>query len=378
MIVQSVSARVDHRSRLALAEKLHQRSLSLEVGKVREGKSLAAPTVVELDVTTFCDLACPECISGSLLNRGRFSNERLLELAAEICEVGVRAVILIGGGEPLLHPVVADVIEAFAEANVAVGLTTNGTQLNRHHDVVARYVEWTRVSVDAASAATYNLFRPRRGGTRDTFAEVVENVRSLARDRRGSLGYSFLLIARRARRGKTILHHNFDEVAAAAHLARDIGCDYIEFKPEYDLNHRLVAQPRELRELLIDELAAAADIQCEAFNVIAPAHLDKVIADERLDEPKTYHHCPTVELRTLLTPSGAYLCPYHRGNASARYGDPSTEGFREMWTSNARLAAAKRVNPSRDCSFSCIRHQSNQWLIDGEPTRNVDDYDMFI
>jgi sulfatase maturation enzyme AslB (radical SAM superfamily) len=364
--------------RLALAAKLRQRSLVSTVELVRSRTPTPAPVVVELDVTTFCDLACPECISGALLNQGRFSDARLMALATEMAAEGVRAVILIGGGEPLLHPAVAPVIEALAAGDVAVGLTTNGTQIGRHLDVIATNVEWTRVSIDAASSATYNLFRPRRGGTRDTFTEVIANVEELAKVKRGALGYSFLLMARRDAKGARVIHNNFSEVAAAARLARDLGCDYVEYKPEYDLKHRLIAQPLELRELLAEELALAESIQCSSFEVIAPAHLHRVVADEPLDEPKAYHRCPTTELRTLLTPTGAYLCPYHRGNPAARFGNPAKEGFAELWASREREKASARIDPSRDCGFACIRHGSNKWLLGDDASPPVDDYDVFI
>lgn len=349
------------------------------VDAVRRGASADAPVVVELDVTTFCDLACPECISGDLLNNGRFSDDKLLTLAAEMAEAGVRAVILIGGGEPLLHPAVGRTMEILAQRDVAIGLTTNGTQIHRYLEQIATCVSWTRVSVDAACPETYNLFRPRRGGNRDTFSAVTANLQALAEAKRGALGYSFLLIARRDATKSRVLHHNFTDVAKAARLARDLGCDYIEFKPEYDLGHHLIAQPEELRTCLADELSEAAALQTDSFHVIAPSHLSRVLRGETLDQPKAYHRCPSTELRTLLTPSGAYLCPYHRGNHSAHYGDPAESGFKALWGSPERHRASRRVDPSIDCRFNCIRHESNEWLLENSGSITVvDDYDPFI
>ena len=36
-------------------------------------------------------------------------------------------------------------------------------------------------------------------------------------------------------------------------------------------------------------------------------------------------------MRTVLSLSGAYVCPYHRGNKNLQIGDPNTETFREIW-----------------------------------------------
>ena len=53
--------------------------------------------VAELDPTTACNLACHDC-GANLLNQGGFVKGRLLELAEDFKKIGVRAVVLIGGG----------------------------------------------------------------------------------------------------------------------------------------------------------------------------------------------------------------------------------------------------------------------------------------
>ena len=69
------------------------------------------PLVVELDPTAVCDLACPGCISEDLVSIGNsFSKDRLMEIGQEFIDCGVKAVILIGGGEPLAHPKTGDLI----------------------------------------------------------------------------------------------------------------------------------------------------------------------------------------------------------------------------------------------------------------------------
>jgi MoaA/NifB/PqqE/SkfB family radical SAM enzyme len=367
--------------RLDLAAKLSQASVHPVVEQVRRGQRPAAPLVVELDPTSFCDLACPECISGPLLQQGRLSSERLTDLGDELAGAGVRAVILIGGGEPLLHPVVGELIPRLAGQGVEVGITTNGTQLRRYMGPIAAHVSWTRVSVDAATPATYEQLRPHRGG-RSVFSQVIEGMRELATRKRGALGYSFLLVSRRNGDGEVTVS-NLDEVLPAAELAREIGCDYFEVKPEYDGDHFLLAHPTEAMERLVADLRRVRELARPGFDVIAPANLDEILGSGPLVQPKSYDHCPVSELRTLITPTGAYLCPYHRGNPKARFGDPSTESFAEMWQAPARDAALEAIVPSSDCRFHCIRHSSNLEILEAQETGpgardTVPDYDPFI
>jgi hypothetical protein len=76
--------------RLDLTAKLHQPGIYDVVTKVAQDERSKAPVVVDLDPTSFCDLACPECISGKLLNQGRFTRERLGSLAEELVSMGSR------------------------------------------------------------------------------------------------------------------------------------------------------------------------------------------------------------------------------------------------------------------------------------------------
>lgn len=368
----------DPEVRLDLKAKLRQRSLQTRVQAAAWGLPSRSPIVVELDVTTACDLGCPECISQNLLRTGRFTDERLTLLAAEFVEAGVRAVILIGGGEPLLHPRVSDLIRSLARNDLQVGLTTNGTQLHRHLDAVARSVSWTRVSVDAGTEATYGMFRPSRGHRGPAFRQVIRNMRSLATEKVGAVGFSFLLMARRRGDGP-VEAHNFHEVVIATKLARDIGCDYIEFKPAYDLSHSLVKPPADLLGELADQLQQASDISSSEFRVIAPPHLHRVIAQDPLGQPKRYTRCPTAQLRTLVTPSGVYVCPYHRGRPGARYGDVQSRSFVELWQGSDRTELAATFDPSKNCGFNCIRHESNLELLESPAPTPVDDFgDYFI
>ncbi len=364
---------------LNLPLKLYQKSIFNDVRAVSRGESLKRPLVVELDPTSFCDLSCPECISKPLLNRNRFTRERMIEIAEELVAAGVRAVILIGGGEPLLHSATSDVLRILGEAGVAIGVTTNGTQIDRHLTLLYRYVTWTRVSVDAGTAETYEKFRPSRSG-RNVFAHVIENMRLLARNKQGALGYSYLLMARGHEPDNLV--HNFGEVLQAATLARDIGCDYFEVKPSYDMEHFLINQSPGLREMLSTQLSGLSTLASDSFKVLRPRNLNVIVENDSNHEKKGYRSCQISELRTLITPAGLYACPYHRGDTRFYFGDLTTTSFEQIWQSDKRKEVMSQLDPSQHCRFHCIRHQSNEQLIRFgamvEAPMLVDDYDLFI
>lgn len=361
--------------RLDLIAKLYQPAIFPEVVRVAGGARSASPIVVDLDPTTFCDLACPECISGKLLNQGRFSAERLEALAGELATMGVKAVILIGGGEPLAHRGTRTVIRTLGEAGIAIGVVTNGTMIKQNLPGLAGYASWIRVSVDAATSDTYRLFRPDRKG-RSVFDRVIANMRLFAEVKTGALGYSFLVMSREEADGTVVSNHH--EVFHAAELAKDIGCDYFEVKAMFDEQHHIVGITEEMRDSIDTQIEKARHLEGENFQIINSSTITAVQAREGPIQAKEYRTCRVTELRTLVTPSGVYVCPYHRGNPAARLGDAVTESLADIWRKSDRSI----VDPSRDCSFHCARHRSNLELDkiaagEGRPVLETDS-DLFI
>ncbi len=376
VIKSSVTLAEPVETKLELANKLFQDSTFPHALKVAQGKRLPAPLIVDLDPTTFCDLACPECISMRVLHNGQFSQARLVQLAEELAAAHVHGVILIGGGEPLMHKAIGKVIETLHRAGVKVGMVTNGTLINRYMDAMATQMSWIRVSMDAATQETYDKFRPS-GRAYSVFPHIIENMRQLAQRKVGTLGYSFLLMQRRDTAG-VVTDSNYNEVFAAGKLARDIGCDYFEIKAMFDDGHYIVDQSKHDIALVEEQLQALHEIETDNFKLLASSTWTALKNSAQRTQPKTYQRCRIAELRTTLTPTGVYTCAYHRGNPKARLGDVQKFTLTDMWAK----ADTSIINPAIDCGFHCARHDSNL-VLESLPDNSEGimlhpDYDPFI
>jgi MoaA/NifB/PqqE/SkfB family radical SAM enzyme len=377
---------------LDLRGKLEQRTVVTYLKSVDWESSSRSPLVVELDPTSMCNLACPDCISGSLLNQDEIPSERLLSLTDEMINGGVRAVILIGGGEPMMHPAIEEVMRRLGEADVKIGITTNGLYLKKYLGVTAAYSSWVRVSMDAGTTETFNRIRPSRTG-KSMFASAIKNMEAFARVKRGKLGYSFMVFNEGSYGFKGIpiragalknfenISTNVHEIYQAAKLARDIGCDYFELKPMYDVNHYAIMQPDALSAVVDEQIQLAKTLESDDFKVLEASKLWASLHGESNLEPKEYRRCATAQVRTLVTPSGVYVCPYFRGNDSKRIGDVRNQSFSDIWHGEQRNSVIENLDPSRDCEMHCIRHESNQtierWLKGGFPIP-CDDFDLFV
>lgn len=374
---------------IRLTNKLHQKSIVQHVNAIDWKAGSEAPIVVEFDPTTACNLHCPDCISGDLLNQGAFERERIRELTREMVDAGVKAVILIGGGEPLSHPEAGWIIEYLGKHGVKIGITTNGILINRYMDEIAEYVDWCRISMDAGTAETFQKIRPHASG-KSQFDLICDNMRELGKRKKGRMGYSFMIYSEgqfASYDPNTIIsdaeeyYTNAHEIAQAAQVAKDLGCDYFEVKPMYDVNHYAIAQAKPYIDLIRDQVETAMALAEDDFRILQAVKLQATLAGERSIEEKEYNRCAVSELRTLVTPSGTYVCPYFRGKADKELGSLHNQSLKEMWQGEQRAAVMEKLDPSQDCKMHCIRHESNlilEDMISGKPVSVVEDFDLFI
>ena len=368
-----------------LTSKLYQPAVVERIAATDWSAGNSGPLVVELDPTAACDLACPGCISEDLITLGgRFSDQRLLELGNEFIESGVNAVILIGGGEPLAHPKIGDFINLLGENNVHVGITTNGTFIHRYLDAIARYSQWTRISMDAATQELFDILRPAKQ-KKSKFQRVIDNIEMLAKVKQGKLGYSYLIQTEADGAG---IVSNVHEIYDAAVLARELGCDYFEVKPTYqfreDVPHALMKHDEAPMARAREEIERLGELETDSFKVLKAINLEYSLSGLDTPQLKDYKHCPSTHLRTTITPSGAYVCPYWRGKQPMKIGDVNETSFSDMWNSEQRREAMQQLDAARDCNFHCLRHNTNLASLEIKDAlanggvETVEEFDRFI
>lgn len=369
-------------STMNLQDKLHQEFVVNAIRNSGPALEMKAPLVVEFDTTEACMMACPGCISEDLVcHHTSFTNERIMQLAGELVEAGIKAVILIGGGEPLAHPKAGEFITYMGEHNVSIGITTNGVLISRYIEPISKYANWTRISMDAGTPETFFKLRPGKSGI-NYFDEIINNIRELNKVKSGKVGYSYLV---RTEADGCGIESNIDEIYKAAKLAKEIGCDYFEVKPSYNYAggqaHSLVKHSKERMMEAKKQIEMIQELADENFQVVKAITLDDSLNCVERTQIKTYHKCPMAEFRTLVTPSGVYICPYWRGKDRFRLGNVQEQSFSEMWNSDRRKSVVDFCDPARVCQFHCLRDKSNNEVLEIKAhgcSEVIEEFDRFI
>ena len=94
-------------------------------------------------------------------------------------------------------------------------------------------------------------------------------------------------------------------------------------------------------------------------------NLDYSLNGIKSNQPKSYNSCPSTHLRTTVTPTGVFICPYWRGKEKFKIGDVNNTKFSKLWKSIGRKEVTNNLDISKECAnIHCLRHETNQVSID--------------
>ena len=360
-----------------------------------------APVSINLDLTTACNFRCDHCIDWDILNTShKHADAELRASLALMAERGLRSVILIGGGEPTLYPGFVDCVRFLKELHLQVAIVSNGSRGDRLLEIMEYLDEndWIRLSLDAGSNELFvDMHRPVNDAL--TLQEICDWVPKLqARNPRPRIGFSFIIVWRGAERDNVSIHENIDEIVPAAELAKRCEFDYIAFKPYLERRpdgaevmdpdgaaDELTTVLQRIRAL-VDQAKTLAD---DTFDVYEARNL-RVLEDGTWER---YTHQPRVchiqALRQVLTPTGLYNCPAHRGVEKAQLGNrwAYADADHAAETGAQLTQILDRFDASHECrEVTCLYNDVNWWLdglihdaeADGELDAGPERLDYFL
>lgn len=288
--------------------------------QIVRGQPIPQPALVTIDPINQCDLRCDWCNTAYILDGhgGMLHRETLQALAdflprwqgAPTWPAGVEAICIAGGGEPLLHPHLGAFIDRVADHGIEIGVVTNGTNLDRFLEPLARCT-WVGVSVDAGCAETFrrlkgvDCFDRVMGNIQQLTRYAAENVCRLGAQQSGSgVSYKFLLTP-----------ENMADIVPAARLAKELGCRNFHVRPAGIPWHKLASRQSGLfcdgeHQLLTESLDAVRCLEDETFGIYGITH--KFARD--LNPANRFNQCHALFMTCVVMP------PRHGGNELYRLG----------------------------------------------------------
>ena len=190
---------------------------------IRDGVAYGGPYHVELHPADRCNIDCFFCSTAAIRGTDELPLPRFKELLEELRQAGTRALRFAGGGEPLFHRKIKDVLRAVAASKIPIeNITTNAVLLDAEvAGLLIQTCDQVTVSLNAGDAESYaTMMRtPARN-----FDRVLQNIRTLLQARRAAgskrpiINLQFL-----------VWRENYLNIPSMYQLARDLDVDTILF-----------------------------------------------------------------------------------------------------------------------------------------------------
>ncbi len=195
--------------------------------KERSSVLKSFPVFLNIDATSICQLHCPLCPNGAGYegrSKGKMNLDNYRKLMDEVGDYLIR-VYLFNWGEPLLNENVLEMVEYARKRLVQTVFSTNLNNLPSAADLVKFGPDSLKISIDGATQSTYEKYR--RNGNLQT---VLQNLRLISDEKKKQkkalpyMTWQFL-----------VFKYNAGEMDAAVKLAKETGCDAIQFIPGHSL-----------------------------------------------------------------------------------------------------------------------------------------------
>jgi MoaA/NifB/PqqE/SkfB family radical SAM enzyme len=152
--------------------------------------------------------------------------DKALELIEDLSNIGTKAVTFSGGGEPLLHKDIVEIMTKTVSSGLDLSIITNGQLLAGERAEVLGKAKWVRISMDYTSAEQMASSRnvPDR-----SFDSVMQNIKNFSNTKTEScdLGINFI-----------ITRYNYEGLVPFAKQLKDSGVSNVRFSPVYVQNFK--------------------------------------------------------------------------------------------------------------------------------------------
>lgn len=325
------------------------------------------PVHMTIGLTNYCNHKCPWCYinwyqagrasersgAGDAKRRAVNADDRLIEAVGEAVEMGLKAITIVGDGEPTMHKKFVPYLRKLGEMGLDIGLFSNFSATDPEViKAMAEHCFFARCSLDAASAEVH-----QQSHGSDDFDLVIRNLRDLVALRGGKkrpvIGIQFVTN-----------QWNYWQLPEAARFYRDLGVDYMTIKPalKNELNPAHPGNDAPLDEVF-GLMKDAEEEATENFSVYAKYPQFREVLEHKTNDGRYYKKCYATPISPYLDEDGSLeMCGNLKGRGFTM-GNIYESSFKEIWSSQQRKGCMNKIDLST-CPSGCRLDPLNKVLWD--------------
>ncbi len=302
------------------------------------GKSETLVTA-KIDMTNECDSYCEGC-PGGRLNKSNLTKEQAFYVVDQLSEFGLRGLVFSGGGDASLNPATPDTIKYAKSKGLDIGFITNGLSLEKKLiETIVKDGSWCRISLDADSP---ELYKRSHGLGIEEFNRVLSNIQKLCDIKKSTNSECTIGV------GYLTRSYAVEGMFKATQLTKDLGVDYIQFRPPHGDFSPIEEQLKECEKL-----------GTENFKVLSSEQKYSRFNDE---DKRPYETCPAMNFLTVIDADmNVKTCCHARGRKGYTLGNLKNNSFREIWENRGKNPNWQKVTGM--CPMFCAEDTLNRVLL---------------
>jgi cyclic pyranopterin phosphate synthase len=326
------------------------------------------PVHMTIGLTNYCNHKCSWCYinwhqAGKLSDRSGYEGEkpkkainadwRIIEAVGEAHQMGLKAVTIVGDGEPTMHNRFVEMLTALGGMGLDIGIFTNmSARKPEVLEALVKHCFFVRCSIDAARPEVHAAMHGI-----DDFDLVIGNLRKVVA-LRGSAPSPVIGVQ------YVTNHHNYKDLPYAAEFYRDIGVDYMSIKPAYKNELNAAHEENELStDLALKYMNEAKAFETNTFKVYAKTSQFLETLQFATNDGRYYQKCLATPLSPYLDEDGSVeMCGNLKGRGFTM-GNVNEATFQEIWTSQHRKDCISRIDLCK-CPAGCKLDPLNKVLWD--------------
>jgi MoaA/NifB/PqqE/SkfB family radical SAM enzyme len=306
------------------------------------------PITVEIHLTERCNNRCFYCNYTTTQESMRLEDFKVA--IQKLTQTMTKAIILSGGGEPLLHPNVSDAIKIITKAGMNSAIITNLSIKDENlYVTILKNCSWCRISFDASNATVYKKIREVDG-----FELVNGNVQHLVKLKNKLKSQTTIGVQ------SVINRYNIDDVFDEIKLAAKLEVDYIQIRPIETMPSEQLAYSKRQYDRVMKQIDAGYKFERKDFKIIRSDKWD-VINPYLKERRHGFSFCHVFKMIAAVDVRGdVYVCCHQieKRNKDLCYGNILKEDINLIMS--RRKKVIKNLDLSKcylECRGSHINHR---------------------
>lgn len=284
-----------------------------------KNNEMFAPIFIEFGPTNFCNHRCLHCYVQDLIKKPTaMKGEVYLRTMREIGEYGVKAVVLGGCGEPMLHKATPEAIKIAVKHGTDVSMLSNVVAIkDKDIPVLMDNLTFLRITVNGFSQETYSKLH---NCAKEDWKKLKENMKKLSSYRNKNNARCTLGVY-------TIIYdESLPELEDAVKEIKDMGFDYMEIKPP-------LAGLQNIQHVRAINLDSCKSVFERVMKMSDSDFRIQIREDLFLKGcVKNYKKCYGLPFACVIDADGSVCaCNWFWGQKEFLYGNLNKNSFKEIW-----------------------------------------------